>query len=118
MPDRRNVLHLLQDFRLLPVFVLFSMTAGILLGKLYGISNYHLTPPIDAIHSILLGNYQFTLSNSLALGVVIGLFLMMYPAMSNVKFEDLGKAFRSSKQLFLVIILNYLIAPFFMFLLA
>ncbi len=94
------------------------MAAGILLGKIYGISNYRLTPPIDAIHSIFLGSYQFTLSNSLALGVVLGLFLMMYPAMTNVKFEDLGKAFRSSKQLLLVIILNYLIAPFFMFLLA
>ena len=118
MPDRRNVLHLLQDFRLLPAFVLFSMAAGILLGKLYGISNYHLTPPIDAIHSILLGNYQFTLSNSLALGVVIGLFLMMYPAMTNVRFEDLGKAFRSSKQLVVVILFNYLVAPFLMLLLA
>jgi len=118
MPDKRSLLHKLQDFRLLPVFVLFSMAAGILLGKIYGISNYHLTPPIDAIHSIFLGTYQFTLSNSLALGVVIGLFLMMYPAMTNVRFEDLGKAFRSSKQLLLVIILNYLIAPFFMFLLA
>ena len=118
MADKPNLLHKLQDFRLLPVFVLFSMAAGILVGKIYGISNYHLTPPIDAIHSIFLGSYQFTISNSLALGVVIGLFLMMYPAMTNVKFEDLGKAFRSSKQLLLVIILNYLIAPFFMFLLA
>jgi len=118
LPDKPNLLHKLQDFRLLPVFVLFSMAAGILLGKIYGISNYRLTPPIDAIHSIFLGSYQFTISNSLALGVVIGLFLMMYPAMTNVKFEDLGKAFRSSKQLLLVIILNYLIAPFFMFLLA
>ena len=118
MSAKPNLLHKLQDFRLLPLFVLFSMAAGILLGKIYGISNYRLTPPIDAIHSIFLGSYQFTISNSLALGIVIGLFLMMYPAMTNVKFEDLGKAFRSSKQLFLVIILNYLIAPFFMFLLA
>jgi ACR3 family arsenite transporter len=50
--------------------------------------------------------------------VVLGLFLMMYPAMTNVRFEDLGKSFRSPKQLILVIFLNYLIAPFFMFLLA
>lgn len=118
MSAKPNLLHKLQNFRLLPFFVIFSMAIGILLGKIYGISNYRLTPPIDAIHSIFLGTYQFTLSNSLALGVVLGLFLMMYPAMTNVKFEDLGKTFRSSKQLLLVIILNYLIAPFFMFLLA
>jgi ACR3 family arsenite transporter len=118
MQPKGNFLHKLQDFRLLPFFVLFSMAAGILIGKLYHISDYHLTPPIDAIHSIFLGTYQFTLSNSLALGVVIGLFLMMYPAMTNVRFEDLGKAFRSSKQLLLVIFFNYLIAPFFMFFLA
>lgn len=118
MPGKPNLLHKLQDFRLLPVFVLFSMGVGIFLGKLYGISNYRLTPPIDAIHSIFRGDYQFTIPNSLALGVVLGLFMMMYPAMTNVKFEDLGKAFRSPRQLFLVIILNYLVAPFFMFLLA
>jgi ACR3 family arsenite transporter len=112
------LLHKLQDFRLLPVFVLLSMAIGILFSKLYGISNYRLTPPIDAIHSILQGHYQFTIPNSLALGVVLGLFLMMYPAMTNVRFEDLGKAFRSPKQLLLVIFLNYLIAPFFMLLLA
>ncbi len=118
MQTSPNFLHKLQDFRLLPFFVLFSMAAGILLGKIYGISNYKLTPPIDAIHSIFLGTYQFTLSNSLALGVVIGLFLMMYPAMTNVRFEDLGKSLRSSKQLFVVVFFNYLVAPFFMFLLA
>ena len=118
MQPKRNFLHKLQDFRLLPFFVLFSMAAGILFGKLYSISNYSLTPPIDAIHSIFLGDYQFTIPNSLALGVVVGLFLMMYPAMTNVKFEDLGRAFGSPRQLVLVVILNYFIAPFFMFFLA
>lgn len=114
----RRHLEKLQNFRLLPVFVIASMAIGITIGKIYGISNFQLTPPIDALKSIVHGTYQFSLANSLALGVVVGLFLMMYPAMTNVKVEDLGKAVRSPKQLLIVLFFNYLIAPFFMLLLA
>jgi hypothetical protein len=32
------------------------------------------------------GTYSFSISNTLALGVVLGLFMMMYPAMANIKF--------------------------------
>lgn len=108
----------LHDFRLLPVFVLISMAAGIALGKWYGISNFELTPPIDAVKAIFSGTYQFTLPNTLALGVVVGLFLMMYPAMTNIKVEDLGKATRSPRQLLVVLFFNFAVAPFFMLLLA
>jgi ACR3 family arsenite efflux pump ArsB len=114
----RKYLEKIQDFRLLPFFVIISMAIGLGIGKYYGISNFQLTAPIDAIKSILDGTYQFTLANTLALGVVIGLFLMMYPAMTNVKVEDLGKAARSPKQLLIVLFFNFLIAPFFMLLLA
>lgn len=111
-------LEKLQDFRLLPLFVIVSMAVGITIGKIYGISNFQLTPPIDAIKFIFHGTYQFTLSNSLALGIVLGLFLMIYRAMTNVKVEDLGKAVKFPKQLLIVLFFNYLIAPFFMLLLA
>ncbi len=47
------LLEKLQNFRLLPVFVLVSMAIGVAVGKLYGISNFGLTPPIDAIKAIL-----------------------------------------------------------------
>ncbi len=114
----RKYLEKVQDFRFLPVFVIVSMAVGIAIGKWYGISNFALTPPIDAIKAIFSGTYQFTLANSLALGVVIGLFLMIYPAMTNVKIEDLGKAATSPKQLIIVLVFNYLVAPFFMLLLA
>lgn len=112
------ILEKLQDFRLLPGFVIVSMVIGIGIGKVYSISNFKLTPPIDAIISIFEGTYSFTLANSLALGVVVGLFLMMYPAMTNIKFEDLGKALRSPKQLGIVLFFNFAIAPFWMLLLA
>jgi ACR3 family arsenite transporter len=114
----KKYLEKVQDFRLLPLFVIVSMAIGIIIGKIYGISNFQLTPPIDAIKSIFHGTYQFNLPNSLALGVVLGLFLMIYPAMTNVKVEDLSKAAKSPKQLLIVLFFNYLIAPFFMLLLA
>jgi ACR3 family arsenite transporter len=114
----RKFLEKLHNFRLLPVFVIVSMIIGIVIGKWYGISNFALTPPIDAIKSIFHGTYEFSIANTLALGVVVGLFMMMYPAMANIKFEDLGKAATSPKQLLIVMFFNYAIAPFFMLFLA
>lgn len=114
----KKALEKLHDFRLLPVFVIVSMIIGIAIGKWYGISNFELTPPIDAIKSIFHGTYEFSIGNTLALGVVVGLFMMMYPAMANIKFEDLGKAAKSPKQLLIVMFFNYAVAPFFMLLLA
>ncbi len=113
-----QVVERLQNFRLLPVFVLVSMAIGVGIGKVYGISNFALTPPIDAIKAILRGEYSFTLPNTLALGVVVGLFLMIYPAMTNIRFEDLGKAVRSKQQLFTVLFFNFAVAPFVMLALA
>ncbi|HUV04843.1 MAG TPA: arsenic resistance protein [Armatimonadota bacterium] len=113
-----NLLKKLEDFRLLPAFVVVSMALGILIGKVFGISEYQLTPPIDAIKQIFRGTYTFNLPNILALGVVVGLFLMMYPAMTNVRLNELGQAFKSPKQLGVVVFFNYAIAPFFAALLA
>ena len=113
-----RVLEKLHNFKLLPLFVLTSMAIGIGIGKVYEISNFDLTPPIDALASIVHGTYEFSLPNVLALGVVVGLFLMMYPAMTNIKFGDLGKAVKSPKQLMVVLFFNFAVAPFFMLLLA
>ncbi|HET7212792.1 MAG TPA: bile acid:sodium symporter [Terriglobia bacterium] len=113
-----NALAKLQNFKLLPAFVLVSMAVGIGIGKVYGISNFAITPPIDAIKSIFYGSYVFNLPNSLALGVVAGLFLMIYPAMANIRFGDFGKAIKSPKQLLVVLFLNFALAPFWMYLLA
>lgn len=114
----KRFLEGLHNFKLLPVFVIISMIIGIAIGKWYGISNFELTPPIDAIKSIFHGTYEFNAPNIIVLGVVIGLFMMMYPAMANIKFEDMGKAAKSPKQLLIVMFFNYAIAPFFMLLLA
>ncbi len=50
----------------------------------------------------------------ISLGVPIGLFMMMYPAMTNVRLGEVGAAFRSPRQLGVVLILNFLVAPFVM----
>ena len=48
----RSLLLRLEDFRLLPVFVAVSMVVGIAIGGLLSISDFALTPPIDALKSI------------------------------------------------------------------
>ena len=50
----------------------------------------------------------------LSLGVPVGLFAMMYPAMTNVRLDEVGDAFRSPRQLGVVLAFNYLVAPFVM----
>jgi ACR3 family arsenite transporter len=104
----------LEDFRLLPIFVVVSMVIGIAIGSVLQISDFALTPPIDALKSIAGGTFEGTVPNILSLGVPIGLFLMMYPAMTNVRLTEVGQAFRSPRQLGVVLVFNYLVAPFVM----
>jgi ACR3 family arsenite transporter len=111
----RALLTKLEDFRLLPFFVLISMAVGILIGNALAISDFALTPPIDAIKAIAGGSFQLTVANAISLGVPIGLFAMMYPAMTNVRLGEVGVAFRSPRQLGVVLAFNYLVAPFLMF---
>ena len=117
-PAMSHLLARFEDFRLLPLFVLFSMTVGILIGNALSISDFTLTPPIDAIKSIAAGTFEPTVPALISLGVPIGLFAMMYPAMTNVRLGEVGDAFRSPRQLGVVLVANYLIAPFLMLALA
>ena len=114
----RSLLLRLEDFRLLPVFVAVSMAIGIAIGSLLNISDFELTPPIDALKSMAAGTFDASVPALISLGVPLGLFAMMYPAMTNVRLTEVGIAFRSPRQLGVVMILNYLVAPFFMLLLA
>jgi len=110
----RAILGRLEDFRLLPIFVVVSMAIGIAVGNALAISDFALTPPIEAIKDIAGGSFQLTVPNAISLGVPIGLFAMMYPAMTNVRLGEVGAAFRSPRQLAVVLVFNYLIAPFVM----
>ena len=112
--NARGLLARLEDFRLLPIFVVVSMAVGIAIGNALQISDFTLTPPIDALKSIADGTFDPTVANALSLGVPIGLFAMMYPAMTNVRLGEVGHAFRSPRQLAVVLVFNYLVAPFLM----
>lgn len=105
----------LDDFRLLPIFVVVSMAIGIAVGSALSISDFALTPPIEAIKSIAGGTFELSVPNAISLGVPVGLFAMMYPAMTNVRLGEVGAAFRSPRQLVVLLAFNYLVAPFLMF---
>jgi len=109
-----RLLARLEDFRLLPLFVVFSMAAGVLAGNALSISDFALTPPIDAVKAIAGGTFEATVPSLISLGVPIGLFAMMYPAMTNVRLGEVGEALRSPRQLGVVLVFNYLVAPFLM----
>jgi ACR3 family arsenite transporter len=109
-----KVLTRLEDFRFLPIFVVVSMAIGIGVGNVLSISDFTLTPPIDALKSIASGTFELTVPNVISLGVPVGLFAMMYPAMTNVRLAEVGAAFRSPRQLAVVLGFNYLVAPFVM----
>ena len=113
-----RLLAKLEDFRLLPIFVVVSMVIGIAIGNALSISDFTLTPPIDALKAIVGGTFEPTVASLISLGVPIGLFAMMYPAMTNVRLTEIGQAFRAPRQLVVVLAANFLVAPFFMFLLA
>lgn len=109
-----RLLARLEDFRLLPIFVVVSMAVGIGIGKMLSISDFALTPPIDALKAIAGGTFELTIPNAISLGVPLGLFAMMYPAMTNVRLGEVGDAFRAPRQLAVVLLFNYLVAPFVM----
>jgi ACR3 family arsenite transporter len=113
-----RLLAKLEDVRLLPFFVLFSMAIGIAIGNVLSISDFALTPPIDSIKAIAGGTFEATVPNLVSLGVPIGLFAMMYPAMTNIRLGEVGTAVRSPRQLIVLLAFNYLVAPFVMLILA
>lgn len=86
----KDFLRHIHNFKLLPLFVIISMSIGIDIGKFYSISDFQITPPVDAIKSIFHGTYEFSIANTLALGVVSVLLYLGIPLIAGILTRFLG----------------------------
>lgn len=64
---------------------------------------------------LALGKYFPEFSQHLGIGIPIGLFLMIYPAMTKIELGDLKEALKSKKQVGIIIFFNYIINPFLLY---
>jgi ACR3 family arsenite transporter len=79
--------------KLLPVWIMLAMAAGLLLGK-----------------------YLPQVGKALEPGIPLGLFVMIYPAMTKLHLGEVGRAIRDWKSAAIVIFFNYAFNPFLLYL--
>ena len=89
--------------RFLPVWIVAAMAGGLLLGRFF--------PSIqDILDAVKI--------DQTSLPIALGLFLMMYPVLAKVRYEDMGHVTGDRKLLLLSLLLNWIIGPLLMFALA
>jgi ACR3 family arsenite transporter len=89
--------------RFLPVWILLAMAGGLLLGRaLPGVQ--------AALDAVKVGQTS--------LPIALGLLMMMYPVLAKVRYEDMSHVTGDRKLLWLSLLLNWIVGPLLMFVLA
>ena len=89
--------------RYLTLWIFSAMIIGVAVG-------YFIPSTANAINSMSSGTTNIPLA--------IGLILMMYPPLAKVRYEKIPQVFKNVKLVFMSLFITWVIAPFFMFLLA